>query len=140
MMKCPICGGEARLVREEGEYHLGHRRAVVLHEFYRCEACDECFYTPEQSKAVHERAVERLHSAGQLLLPEEIRIIREKYRLTQAEFEQLLGVGRNTITRWEGGQVVPNASAEALLRLIDKDPENARFLAQRHGLKLPDAA
>lgn len=82
----------------------------------------------------------RLHEAGLLLLPDEIRAIREKYRLTQRQFEQLLGLGKNTVTRWEGGQVVPNASAEALLRLIDRDIEYARFLARRHGLELPEAA
>lgn len=138
--ECPICGGAAEFVREEREHRIGHRRTVVPDEFYRCTECGEEYYTPEQAKAVQERASAKLHAEGQLLLPDEIRAVRERYGLTQPEFERLLGAGRNNASRWETGKVIPNAPTEELIRLIDRDPENARFLARRHGVDLSRAA
>ena len=38
--------------------------------------------------------------------PDEIRELRDKLRLTQAEFAQQIGVSSITISRWERGSIV----------------------------------
>jgi putative zinc finger/helix-turn-helix YgiT family protein len=137
---CAICGAEARLIREEREVPVGHLRTRVLDEYYRCESCAEEYHTAEQAEAVERRAIERLHEENRLLLPEEIRAIRKGLGLTQSAFEELLGMGSTTASRWEHGHVIPNASADALLRLIRTNRENARLLAEWRGVELPSAA
>jgi len=72
------------------------------------------------------------------LSPGEIRAIRERLRLTQRAFEKLLGVGPKTAVRWEKGTVFQNRSTDSLLRLVDAQPESARFLARIHDVTLPD--
>jgi len=41
--------------------------------------------------------------ASPLLAPEEIRSIRARYGLSQAELERMLGLGAKTVVRWEPG-------------------------------------
>jgi putative zinc finger/helix-turn-helix YgiT family protein len=138
---CAVCAsGEARKVHERRTRSLGRWQIEIDDEFYRCGACEEEFYTPEQLALSEERAIRTAHERHGLMLPEEIRALRERLRLTQFAFEDLLGVGRNTVVRWENAQVWPNAATNALLRLLDADLENARRLASWHHVKLGSAA
>jgi putative zinc finger/helix-turn-helix YgiT family protein len=50
-----------------------------------------------------------------LLLPQEIRDLRKRFRLTQREFGELLQVGEKTATRWETGRGRPSRSLNVLL-------------------------
>jgi HTH-type transcriptional regulator / antitoxin MqsA len=139
-MRCAICDGTARLVREGRERRIGRRKILVKDEFYRCEACSEEFFTPEQAQASDRRAAQQLRERHGTLLPEEIRTLRERLGLTQAQFEALLGVGPYTVVRWENGHVRPNAATNALLRLLASDGANVRRLAEWHAVRLTDAA
>lgn len=138
-MQCHICGAAAEWVREERVRSIGGRRIQIMDELYRCPSCGEEFYTPAQAQASDRRATEVLHEQG-MLHPREIRALRDQLGLTQADFEHLLGVGANTVSRWENGHVWPNSATNALLRLLQVGPENARWLAEWHGVRLPDAA
>ncbi len=73
-------------------------------------------------------------------MPEEIRGIREEFELSQAAFEQLLGVGAKTVVRWEKGTVFQNKSTDSLLRIVRQFPDAARALAEQNGVELPSAA
>lgn len=84
------------------------------------------------------RATAKIREEDGLLTPDELRGIRRKYGLKQPEFERLLGVGANTVVRWERGTVPQGSAADSLLRLLDEFPENARFLAELHGVQLPE--
>lgn len=139
MEQCPICGGAATLIREDRQIAIGHRKTLVPHEFMRCDDCGEEYFLPGQMDSVMRRASEKIRREEGLLTPSEIRTIREKYGLTQVEFERLLGIGPKTVVRWEKGTVFQNAATDALLRLLDRYPENARFLAERHGVDLRGA-
>jgi HTH-type transcriptional regulator/antitoxin MqsA len=86
--------------------------------------------------AVMRRATARIREEDGLLTPEQVLAVRQRYGLTQPEFERLLGVGTNTVVRWERGTVPQNSAADSLLRLIGEFPENARFLAELHGVTL----
>jgi HTH-type transcriptional regulator / antitoxin MqsA len=140
MERCSICDGTAVPVREEREIRLGRRRTRVVHEFHQCERCGEEFFLPGQMDTVLRRAADRIREDEGLLGPQEIRAIRERYRLSQADFERLLGTGPKTVTRWERGTVVQNRATDSLLRLVAENPENAAKLARWHGVRLPDAA
>jgi len=133
---CEACGGRAELVREVRPISVGGRSVDGEDEFYRCTQCGEELYLPGMMDAVMRRATTRIREQDGLLTPEQVREVRRRYGLTQPAFERLLGVGVNTVVRWERGTVPQNAAADSLLRLIGQFPENARFLAELHGVQL----
>ena len=54
--------------------------------------------------------------------PEDVRMIRAKFRATQQEFAELIGIKWETLRNWEEGRRRPHGPARALLRAIDADP------------------
>ena len=63
-----------------------------------------------------------------LLAADEIRSIRERFGLTQAELARLLRLGANTISRWEAARNVQAASMDMLLRIIRDLPGTVDYL------------
>lgn len=136
---CHACEGMADQVREVRPIRVGARSVRVADEFLRCQDCNEEFYLPGQMDATLRRASDAIRQEENLLLPDEIRRIREALGLSQAEFETLLGVGPKTVVRWEKGTVFQNRATDSLLRLIGEDRENAERLARWHGVRIPAA-
>ena len=133
---CAVCGGAARRVTETRPISMQGQTVSAPDDFYRCDSCGEEFYKPGMMDATLRAGADAARAAGGLLTPAEVKAIRTGLGLTQPEFERLLGVGKNTAVRWERGTVSPGAAADALLRLVARDPGNARFLAERHGVAL----
>lgn len=135
-MECPVCGGEARLVSEPRTVPGAPTGTMAQDEFYRCERCGETFYLPGMMDASLRAEADALRAANRLLSPAEVKEIRGRLGLTQPEFERLLGVGKNTVVRWERGTVAQGAAADSLLRLVARSLDNARYLADLHGVEL----
>ena len=57
-----------------------------------------------------------------LITPDEIRAIRHRLGLSQAEAGKLIGGGPRAFTKYEAGTVSPTASAANLLKLLDANP------------------
>jgi putative transcriptional regulator len=55
--------------------------------------------------------------------PDDIRGIRNRLGLSQAEFALLIGVSVATLQNWEQGRRRPDGPARALLRIAAKNPE-----------------
>ncbi len=130
---CPVCGGTASATIEEREITFGRQKVPVGDEFMRCEQCGERFYLPGQMEATDQRAGEYAKRVMRVFLPFQIADLRERLALNRVEFEHLLGTGAKTDIRWEQGKVVPNAAVNALLFLLDANPENVRLLAGWRG-------
>jgi len=54
----------------------------------------------------------------------DIRALRARTQLSQPDFAALLGVELGTLRNWEQGRREPTGPAKALLRAIQRDPEN----------------
>jgi putative transcriptional regulator len=54
-----------------------------------------------------------------------VRAIRQRTRLSQSEFAQLVGVSIKTLQNWEQDRRRPTGPAATLLRIIDKQPKFA---------------
>ncbi len=130
-MKCPICGGAtAKLVRETRLGHYRRETVQVESEMYRCEACNEGFFTPTQL-AAHNRTVKNeIRKRFGLLPPARIAEIRTKLGLTQAELEDLFEIGPKVVVRWESGKVIQSSAHDSLLRLLEADPGKIETLRQ----------
>jgi putative transcriptional regulator len=53
----------------------------------------------------------------------EVKAIRAKTRLSQAQFARLLNIEVSTLRNWEQGHRKPQGPARALLKAVDRDPE-----------------
>lgn len=133
---CGTCAARAVLTRKTRRVRIDGRTARVRDAFYRCTKCGEELCLPGMMDAVMKRATMKVHEQDGLLTPGQVREVRKRHGLTQPAFEKLLGVGVNTVVRWERGTVPQNSSADSLLRLVARFPENARFLAELHGVEL----
>jgi putative transcriptional regulator len=54
-----------------------------------------------------------------------IQAIRERTKLSQSEFAQLIGVSVKTLQNWEQDRLRPTGPAVALLRIIAQEPQLA---------------
>ena len=73
-----------------------------------------------------------------LLLPEEIKQLRESMGLTQKKMSELLQIGAKSYTRWETGKDRPSRSMNLLLRAIADGKVTFEYLRtiQRAGMAL----
>ena len=89
-----------------------------------CAECGEEFYCEEFDNATLINAYNEYRRKHKLLLPEEIKKIREQYGLSQRSFAKLLNWGDKTICRYENGSIQDKAHNSLLLFL--REPENMR--------------
>jgi putative zinc finger/helix-turn-helix YgiT family protein len=133
---CLECGS-SRLTEtvEEQSFPYGPKgkqeMLVAQVPVFTCLDCGYQFFD-ERGEAARHEAVCR-HEG--VCSPEEIREIRESAGLTRAQICELAGFGPASLQRWETGAVVPNASSDRLIyllqfsenrdRLREKNPESA---------------
>jgi putative zinc finger/helix-turn-helix YgiT family protein len=76
-----------------------------------CSVCGKRLWNAKLDEENVEKAYRAYQHKHKLLLPAQIKQIREKYQLSQSAFAKLLGFGEKTITRYENGYIqdeVPN--------------------------------
>jgi putative transcriptional regulator len=56
----------------------------------------------------------------------DIKAIRGRLGMTQKEFAKCFDFNINTLRHWEQGRRVPDGTARAYLRVIDREPEAVR--------------
>lgn len=122
------------MINEMRDFPVGKRSAVVEDEFFRCTDCGEELYEPGQMDAVMLRASTAIRANLGLMMPDEIRALRESFDLSQADFERLLGVGQKTVVRWEKGTVFQNQATDALLSALRDVTGVAAYLSDRTGV------
>jgi putative zinc finger/helix-turn-helix YgiT family protein len=99
-----------------------------------CSACGGEYASTELEEENFQTAYTIYRRRHNLLTPEQIRAIREKYGLSQRNFSRLLGWGDITVHRYEAG-ALPDTAYNVMLVLID-DPLNALkvFMLNRNNL------
>jgi putative zinc finger/helix-turn-helix YgiT family protein len=76
----------------------------------------------------------RIRERQELLAPREVRIIRLKYGLSEADMEHLLALPEATFGRWERGEEIQGKAADTLLREMAEQPEIVRSLLGKSGV------
>jgi putative zinc finger/helix-turn-helix YgiT family protein len=106
----------------------GEEITVPSASYLKCSKCGEIVLRFQDFKRLHEDAVEMYRRKHGLLSADEIRAIRERFNLNQADLARLLRLGANTVSRWESGRNVQTAAMDILLRLIRDLPGSIDFL------------
>jgi putative zinc finger/helix-turn-helix YgiT family protein len=119
------------MVERRGTLRLpvnGEEVVVPSARHLRCPKCAEVVLRFEDARRLNEDAVAAYRKKHQLLSADEIRALRERFKLKQADLAGLLRLGANTISRWESGRNVQTASMDVLLRLIRDVPGSIVYL------------
>lgn len=121
---CAVCDSDrVKKIRKKFEARYNQTPVVIENaEMYRCESCDEEFFTAEQSRELSRQIKSRVREEAGLLSPERIVEIRKDAGLSQTELEELFGLGEKVVTRWENGRVIQGKTADIALRFLEMDP------------------
>lgn len=129
---CVICGEPtARETHSRRTVHLLGRSMHYRRREFACASCDETFTSDEQG-AANERA-ERIATTRALrdVAGPELKALRELVHVTQAELENVLGLGRNTVARWETEQRPVPAYIKTMIRLLALNPRALLLLREQ---------
>ena len=84
-----------------------------------CNECEEMVFDRDLDQASMVKAYDHYREEIGLLLPEQIKEIRQKYNLSQTSFAKVLGLGEKTIARYETGSLQDEAQNNLIL-LMDE--------------------
>lgn len=123
--QCPSCGGR-KMTREENRSETirygGESITLSGLAGWFCPECHDGVFDDESS-ARHAAAGDELILRARQKSRKEVRRIRKKLGLTQKEAAVIFGGGVNAFSRYERGEVEPNAAIRHLLRLLDAHPD-----------------
>ncbi|NTF06835.1 type II toxin-antitoxin system MqsA family antitoxin [Agrobacterium rubi] len=128
---CMCCDSGARMNAFSNETHRIEHRGLAVEvdglSGVRCPTCGEIEY--------HAQSAERYATASDSLVLEarrttgdELRRIRKKLGINQAEASKLTGGGHNAFSRYETGKVTPTPAVINLFRMLEKHPEEVEEL------------
>ncbi len=132
--RCHVCGRRSlRRVRRPYEYAVSHdgRPPVTIRipdlDVVACTNPDCHPEHPDDTVILDGdaswRITEETYRQLGLLTPAEIREHRERLGLTQQQLQDLLGLGGNTLSRWETGRVYQSRALDTFLRAVFHVPE-----------------
>lgn len=133
---CPDCEKyvDATVIQKKESYTIkGDGPFTITANVPICPKCNAELYDKEIESNNQKMLYDQYRKKHGLLLPEEIKAIREMYCLSQKSFSRLLGLGEITIHRYESGSV-QNESHDNLIREA-RNPEFVKELYSRR----PDA-
>ena len=107
--------------------YRGHSKTFPMPGWYPTDN-DEGTFTDEDMK-VYDRALNQLKAeAENLLLPDDIRSIRKKLKLTQVQAGTILGGGKKAFQKYESGEILPSRAISNLLKLLALNPNLLKSL------------
>jgi putative zinc finger/helix-turn-helix YgiT family protein len=136
--KCPVCR-KGHLHTIERTETFRPRDAEVRVELLasRCDSCGAETVRASQHNENLRRMAARKAQYGNLLLGEEIVVLRKRYGLTQQAASKIFGKGLIAFSRYENEVSYPDDSTTLLLTMAMEKPDTMKWLADRAGVELP---
>lgn len=135
-MNCPNCNSEVEsVVRTVLETYPVKGEEITINAQVRfCLCCNQEIWDDELDAQNLLDAFAEYRKRHDLLQPAEIRMIREKYGLSQVAFARVLGLGDKTIARYENGSIADSAQNN-LIELM-RQPSNFKMLLEKNKAKI----
>lgn len=119
---CPYC-------KKEVEYRIKKRelkefRGIEVNTFENVAICNKCnqdLYVNEIEDENNERIYQIYREKANIIKPEDIIKLREKYDISQRELTSILGFGKMTINRYERGGLPTKSQSDYIKLLIEND-------------------
>ena len=118
---CPHCDDDQTMHRElrMETFEVRGEPIEVRSEVLVCDYCGNTVSDPDLDEQTLKQAYNEYRRRHGLLLPQEIRELRQSYGLSQRALSRLLGWGEITIQRYENGALQDQAHEAVLRRLAD---------------------
>lgn len=131
---CALCGsGNIETSEQDHTFPYGvGKEKVELCAQVPVRTCSDCGFSFRDHVAdaiCHDAVCRHL----EVMTPDQIRGLREFYRLTQTEFSKITGLGEATVSRWERGSVIQNKAYDNYLYLL-RFPETLQRIQKRQTL------
>ncbi len=132
-MKCLLCNAQMKTKRENFRYDACGLPNVTLKnvEVSRCPKCGEYEVAIPQIEDLHKAIAQALIKKPSRLHAAEVRYLRKYLGWSGADFAAHMGTTRETVSRWENGDMPIGPTADRLLRLmvVTKTPADDYSLA-----------
>jgi putative zinc finger/helix-turn-helix YgiT family protein len=134
---CEICNDfiEYNTIKKEETYNIKDKeRVTIKSKIAVCNHCNNELFNEDYEEENQKKAYDIFRENNNLLYPDEIFEIRNKYNLTQREMSNLLGWGEITYHRYENGSLPDQAHNTQLILL--REPSNAKRILEntKHNL------
>ena len=119
---CPYCKKEVEYKVEKRD--LKEFRGIEINTYENVAICKEChqdLYVNEIEEKNNERIYELYREKANIIKPQDIVALREKYNISQRELTAILGFGKMTINRYERGGVPTKSQSDYIKLLIEND-------------------
>lgn len=119
---CPYCKKEVEYKIEKKD--LKEFRGIEVNTFENIAICNECnqdLYVNEIEDENNERIYQIYREKANIIKPEDIIKLREKYDISQRELTSILGFGKMTINRYERGGLPTKSQSDYIKLLIEND-------------------
>lgn len=135
---CSVCGrGTATERAKRVELQPLGRRVRFTRREWVCARCDEAYLDDAQIAANQAAELEAKASALRDIGGADLRFVRELAGATQGDLEAMLGLGRNTVARWETGQRPMPGYIAAFVRVLGLHPTALGELAALARIEAP---
>lgn len=129
-MKSPITGKEMILQTNESTVVFRKEEFKYVHLSYYCEGSGESLTTTELDEFNINQVYNQYRDNHNIVFPDEIKSIKEKYGLSASKMSLILGFGANSYRNYENGEVPSMANAN-LIQAISEDSNVFRNLVLR---------
>lgn len=123
-MLSPITGREMVVKKEWLKMNYRKEEFDVLFHTWHCVDSGESFEDEKFANLNYEQIVNQYRENHNIPFPEDIRSIRDQYKLPANKMSQVLGMGQNTYRQYEAGEMPTLANA----RLIQMAADPRKFI------------
>jgi len=134
MSKAPVCPETGKpMVRDMRPMTITYKEQSSTFEMpgWYCDESDESIHTAEDIKVSDAALKELKIKVENLLRPQDVRRIREKFGLTQREAGAIIGGGPNAFQKYEQGTVTVSKGISNFLRVLERHPEEIEELKKQ---------
>lgn len=111
---CPFCEGIAEHKSSVTEKEFRKEKFKIREFYYKCKNCNEEFTSTRTDELTINQVYNQYREKHEVPFPEELILLRFKYGLSAQKMSQLLGLGINTYSNYEKGEMPSLANAKLI--------------------------
>ena len=111
---CPFCDKRVSLKSTVVEKAFKKEFFTINEIYYKCDSCGEEFTTEKTDEVTVNQVYNQYREKFGLPFPEEFVQLREKYEISAQKMSQIFGLGINTYSNYEKGEIPTSANAKLI--------------------------
>jgi putative zinc finger/helix-turn-helix YgiT family protein len=111
---CPFCDKRANLISKVVEKEFKKESFSINEFYYKCDSCGEEFTTEKTDGITLNQVYNQYREKFGLPFPEELIRLREKYEISAQKMSHVLGLGINTYSNYEKGEIPTSANSKLI--------------------------